>query len=546
MIQLAILLAYFADPLTVTTQGSLSVSSSPSTQAFGSAMSASGDTLLVGAPARTVAGASNRGEVFVYVRSGTSWVQQASLQASDGGTGDRFGTSVFVNGDLAIIGAPQDSNPGFGQGSAYIFQRTGTTWTEVTKLLDADGFGGHLGQSVYATTDWALVGAPDRPNGGGCVYYERLGAFWFQVATISGSDTTTSDRFGYSISGGGDEVVVGAPYDDSPQVDSGSAFVFQRSGSSWTETGKLTDPQGSAGDTCGWSVSLNGDTIVLGSPLADYAPLSYGDAGAVSAFVRNGGSWAYSTRLLDATPVFDRHFGQSVLCYSDGVVCGDDVGSDADTFALIDGVWCREAVAPQQGNSFGRALAYAPGYLFVGIPGDTTTGGKVYRFRFTRTSAFTEYCFGDGTGTSCPCGNNGSAGNGCGSSVNPSGARLTASGNDMLQHDTVTLSLSGTGVFAPGLYFQGTQWQNGGLGNQLGDGLACVGGTAIRLAVKSAIGGASTFPDPNVGDPLLSIRGQIPAIGGTRYYQVWYRNNAVFCAPETFNLSNAVSVVWVP
>jgi hypothetical protein len=153
----------------------------------------------------------------------------------------------------------------------------------------------------------------------------------------------------------------------------------------------------------------------------------------------------------------------------------------------------------------------------------------------------TPFCFGDGTGTPCPCGNSGAAGNGCASSVNAAGGNLGVTGNPSLSSDS--LALGGSGMTDTNcLYFQGTAQQAGGLGVAFGDGLRCAGGTIVRLKTLLNVAGASQYPQ--AGDPPVSVRGLVMA-PGTRAYQVWYRNAAAFCTPDTFNLTNGVEVTWV-
>jgi hypothetical protein len=152
------------------------------------------------------------------------------------------------------------------------------------------------------------------------------------------------------------------------------------------------------------------------------------------------------------------------------------------------------------------------------------------------------FCFGDGTGTACPCGNVGAAGNGCANSVGP-GAHLSTSGVARVGADTLVLVGNGMPGTSSALYFQGTQDVNGGAGTVFGDGLRCAGGTIVRLGIHTSAGGASSHPGP--GNPPISVSGSIAA-GATRRYQVWYRNADAFCASETFNLSNGVRVTWAP
>jgi hypothetical protein len=154
----------------------------------------------------------------------------------------------------------------------------------------------------------------------------------------------------------------------------------------------------------------------------------------------------------------------------------------------------------------------------------------------------TGFCFGDGTGNGCPCGNNGATGNGCAHSLNANGANLSGAGLASLASDSVVLS----GIDMPNssaLYFQGTTQIAGGLGAVFGDGLRCAGGTVVRLGTKTNAGGASQYPA--AGDPPVSVKGLVLS-PGTRTYQVWYRNAASFCTPDTFNLTNGSSVSWGP
>jgi hypothetical protein len=148
------------------------------------------------------------------------------------------------------------------------------------------------------------------------------------------------------------------------------------------------------------------------------------------------------------------------------------------------------------------------------------------------------YCFG--TPAVCPCGNGGAAGNGCANSVYAGGASLSAAGNASVSADTVVMTASSMPA-GPALYFQGTTQ----IAVPFGDGVRCVGGASIRLAIKiSGAAGTSTYPV--AGDPSVSLKGAIPPGGGTRFYQCWYRNAGPFCTPSTFNLTNGLAIVWTP
>ncbi len=153
----------------------------------------------------------------------------------------------------------------------------------------------------------------------------------------------------------------------------------------------------------------------------------------------------------------------------------------------------------------------------------------------------TPFCFGDGSGTTCPCANAGAVGHGCASSIDPSGAMLSASGNPVTAADTMLLSATGVSN-SVALFFQGTTQAGGGMGSAFGDGLRCAGGSVLRLSAVQAAVGAAQFPGQS--DPLLHIAGQVTGGGTIRTYQVWYRNAAPFCTPSTFNLTNGLQVTW--
>jgi hypothetical protein len=184
-----------------------------------------------------------------------------------------------------------------------------------------------------------------------------------------------------------------------------------------------------------------------------------------------------------------------------------------------------------------------PELLYLNGPGCFADCG--WRIAFTTyvlNSAGTSFCSGDGSGTACPCGNSGAAGNGCASSVNASGGHLAGTGSASIAGDTFTLTGSGL-PNSSALYFQGTMQIAGGAGSVFGDGLRCAGGTVIRLGTKTNVSGTSSYPSGT--DTPISIKGANSA-GAVRDYQCWYRNAAAFCTASTFNLTNGIAVTWTP
>jgi hypothetical protein len=170
----------------------------------------------------------------------------------------------------------------------------------------------------------------------------------------------------------------------------------------------------------------------------------------------------------------------------------------------------------------------------------TVVGTLVAQYPLVRS-----YCAGDGSGVACPCANTAPAGSGRGC-LNSTGvgALLATTGSPAVSADTLVLVGSGMPTSASVLYFQGTTQSGAGAGVVFGDGKRCVAGTVVRLGTKTNSGGTSSYPV--AGDASVSVRGLVPAAGGTRTYQAWYRNPAAFCTGDVFNLSNGLSVTWIP
>jgi hypothetical protein len=180
------------------------------------------------------------------------FTQQAKLTASDGAAGDSFGSSVALSGDTALVGAPYDDvGANTDQGSAYVFVRSGATWSQQAKLIASDGAAyDYLGASVALSGDTALVGAHWNEIGanfdqGSAYVFVRSGTTWSQQAELTAADGTTWDSFGHSVALSGDTALVGANWDDTCQ---GSAYAFVRSGATWNQQAKLTASDGAASD----------------------------------------------------------------------------------------------------------------------------------------------------------------------------------------------------------------------------------------------------------------------------------------------------------
>ena len=328
---------------------------------FGLSVAIAGDVAIVGAPQHDTARAADAGAAYVFVRSGTTWTETARLEASDGTFSAAFGNAVAIDGSTALVGARSaDSARASNSGAAYVFVERGAGWSLEAKLEAGDGEDGDaLGVAVALSGDTALLGANGdttaRGFGAGSAYvFVRSGATWSAQAKLEASDASASDVFGYSVSLDGDTAAVGALYDDTPQgTDAGSAYVFVRSGTSWTQEVRLSPSDGARGDFFGHAVAVQGDTLLVGAPY--HSPPAGLNAGSAYVYVRRGSAWAFVSRLDARDGAATDQLGRAVALDGDtalvgaflaGTGAGVDVGA-AYTFVprLDDGARCADGAA---------------------------------------------------------------------------------------------------------------------------------------------------------------------------------------------------------
>ena len=299
---------------------------------FGRSVSIDGDYAIVGANLDDDNG-TDSGSAYVFIRSGASWSEQDKLTASDGAANDIFGISVCISGDYAIVGAYLDDDNGTDSGSAYVYFRSGATWSEQAKLIASDGAAGDLfGLSVSVSGDYAIVGSSfDDDNGalsGSAYVFIRSGASWSEQDKLTASDGAAADYFGRSVSIDGDYAIVGAYLDDDNGTDSGSAYVFLRTGASWGEQAKLIASDGETWEEFGGSVSIDGDYAIIGASDDDDNGTQSGSA---YVFIRSGTSWSEQAKLLASDGWNYDYFGNSVSISGDYAIVGAHYDDDNGT-----------------------------------------------------------------------------------------------------------------------------------------------------------------------------------------------------------------------
>ena len=292
-------------------QGLLSADDGQTDAVFGSSVALDGDTAVIGAPNNYQApDTPPPGSAYVFIRSGANWILQAKL--AEGMERSGFGFSVALSGETVLVGAPGDDNSsGSSNGSAYVFVRSGTSWILQQKLSPDAGWVQSFGWSVALDGDTALIGVPeDSSNGqrkGSAYVFSRSGSSWSREEKLTAADAAEIDEFGRSVALAGDTALVGAPFDDDAGDASGSAYVFTRSDGTWGQEAKLTASDAVAGDDFGWYVALSGDTALIGAIAWD-RPNANGSA---YVFVRSGAGWSQQAKLSGDNAGVQDMFGWS-------------------------------------------------------------------------------------------------------------------------------------------------------------------------------------------------------------------------------------------
>jgi hypothetical protein len=336
---------------------------------FGVSVGISGDTIVVGARGEASAspgvnGNQNdnsahwAGAAYVFIRNGTTWTQQAYLKASNPGPDDSFGETVFIDGSTIVVGASKEDSAGSNQadnsaadaGAAYVFVRNGTTWSQQAYLKASNPAAGDVlsysGLAMSGETlvigargeDSGLIGNPNdnsATDAGAAYVFVRNGTTWSQQAYLKASNPGAGDLFGRAAAISGDTIVVGAYYEDSAgsnqadnsATDAGAAYVFVRSGTTWSQQAYLKAANAGANDWFGHSAALSGDILVIGargegSANGDPANNSAPESGATYVFERSGATWTQQAYLKADFPDATDLFGHWVALSQDTILVG--------------------------------------------------------------------------------------------------------------------------------------------------------------------------------------------------------------------------------
>ncbi len=535
---------------------------------FGNSVDIDGNRAVVGAIFDDTASGGDSGSVYVYERTGTNWTQTAKIGASDADSSDYFGVSAAVDGDTIVVGAYADNTAaGVDAGSAYVYVLCGGVWVEQAHLFHPAGAtSDYFGHQVAIDGNTIAVGAYQddtcaADSGSAWIFVrnthgtgDHCDDTWdLQTATgLSSGSCQASGGFGIRLDVQGNRLVVGAYLENSPAADQGAAYVFERTGSTWTMISQLIAGNGAAGDEFGVDVAIDGDTVFVGAAKDD-SPES--DRGSVHVFTRQGGLWFFQQQLLAADGAAGDMFGIGLTVQGDTAVIGaylDDLSTasgagSAYLYRSAGGNWVEDQKVNMPdfaaNDEFGLLMALDGGTALISARRDDDSGGDTGSVAVVKISKgqFERFGFGDGTGTACPCGNDTAVGleEGCANSL-LHGGTLSVAGTDSASADNFRMIAWNLIPGNPALLFTGPNRLAGGAGLAFGNGLRMVGGFVVRRGIQ-----APNSDGRAVWGPGLDSVGAWPS-GTAVHFQVWYRDPFHSSCVDVFNLTSGVTIRFKP
>jgi hypothetical protein len=370
----------------------------PSLSNFGYSVYTSGNYAIAGIPYDNVGTNTSQGSANIYQYDGTKWILMQKITDPGGAAGDRFGFSVSLSGNYAIVSSIWDDvGANTDQGSVSIYQYNGTSWVWMQKITDATGaVSDYFGASVSISGNMIVVGSSWddislSTDQGSSLFYKYNGTNWVLVQKVFDAVGLATDFFGHSVSISGNYAVVGVYfYDVGATSNQGAAVMYQYNGTNWVFMQRLTDAQGAAYDVFGGSVSISGNYVIVGSSGDDVNTNS--DQGSASIYQLKNGTWVLMEKLTDDAGAAADYFGSNVFISGNYAIVGatsDDVGvlSDKGSACIYQRVgqgWQLLQYVTDPGgkknngfSSGGASIDQLTKRFIVGVPNYANQRGKV-------------------------------------------------------------------------------------------------------------------------------------------------------------------------
>jgi len=304
------------------------------------------------------------------------------LTASDLSTFDDFGSSVAIEGNTAIVGAPHKQGI-IDDGAVYLYTRSSTGWSNPSRLRPLDpGWGSrHFGNAVAIDSNYIIVGAEWATGGGAAYIFHFDGIEWYQQAKLVGTASDDWENFGCTVDIQGDYAIVGAYFETFGSLtNAGSAYIFKRTGSTWNLDGKLYAIDSQADQWFGYTVGIYGTTAVVGAH-----PVSSATAGWAYIYQKSDSDWVLRRKLAESES------SDAVVIYNRTIVVGDEWDWNVGVYAYEDfspaGDWSTFSTIKVGGSEtipgdhFGNSLAIDGNTIVVGADGKNFSTGAVYIYR---------------------------------------------------------------------------------------------------------------------------------------------------------------------
>jgi FG-GAP repeat len=351
---------------------------------FGHSVAISGDYAVVGSPFNDIDGKNNQGAAYIFKRDNGTWTVQQKITSANGFADDLFGYSVAIDGDNIIVGGIHANVWGTQQGAAYIFHRSGTTWTMQEQLIPIRvQMNDNVGCSVSIAGDYAIVGSYNADGGTGAVnIYRKEMSGWNPIQRIVPTDGIANDNFGNSIAISGDYIVVGSYLSDNGTfINQGSVYIYQKDANNlWAFQQKVVPSNGQSNDKFGSSVAITSDYVVVGSPYSDNGSVL--NQGSTYVYKRNGNIWGQEFQILTPNGQANDYNGVSVSIEGDYILVSAYNDDRLRNFQGLAYIYKRNGTSwnmlrkifeptPSTSNSFGFSVGLNGGRFVVGAIGNS-------------------------------------------------------------------------------------------------------------------------------------------------------------------------------
>lgn len=278
---------------------------------FGYAVDINNDVAVVGATFETNENGLEAGAAYIFQKNGSSWEEVARIIASDGENYDYFGCSVSIENDMVLVGT-------YNGDGVYVFNYNGSAWVEMQKILPS-GQSYTFGNAVDFKNDIAVIGDSWAYGTKGTAYiFSYNGEHWIEEQQLIASDTPNTTLFGSSVCLDENTIIIGADYSTIDNNEyAGAAYIYQYNGDSWEEITKLTASDGAAWDNFGCSVDIDDDTIIIGALNHLCDGKYYGSA---YVYKSDGSSWVETAKLIDSESTTDDGLVACCVAINDGAI----------------------------------------------------------------------------------------------------------------------------------------------------------------------------------------------------------------------------------